>query len=242
MLVADLDAFLERLGVDDNSDLFVHSGYRAFRTEGFSVDQVLDGLIARQPTKAIMLPAFNWRAVNPENGFDVRKTPSIVGALTEAYRARPGIRRTLHPTHSCLIPQPAFGTYGGTHPRSYSPCDELSPFVAFADRKVRIVLLNCAIDTMTYIHHFEEMIYPEHYLGDNSEVVEMTDENGEKREFILRRHRKLPRRFANFFDSLAACPSFRHHTAGGIAGWSISADDAAFVISRKFAENIYASL
>lgn len=237
----DLKAFLSELGVDGGHDIFVHSGYRAFREEGFSPDQVLDTFLDLQADKATMLPAFNWRAVSAQNPFNVRTTPSIVGVLTETFRQRPGIARTLYPTHSCVMAARFMPVYGDRHIQSYSPCDRLSPFAAFADHKVRIVLANCTIDTMTYIHHFEELIYPEHYLADNSEDIGIIDENGRHQNFTLRRHRKLPRQFSKFSDALAACPSFRHHKAGGVSGWSISADDAAFVISKKFAENIYAS-
>ena len=237
----DLNAFLRQLGVDGSNDIFLHSGYRAFRDEGFSAEQVLDAFMGLQDDRATMLPAFNWRAVSAQNPFNVLTTPSIVGALTEVFRHRPGIARTLYPTHSCLMAERFMPRYGADHGRSSSPCDRLSPFAAFADHKVRIVLVNCTIDTMTYIHHFEELVFPEHYLSDDPELIEIIDKNWKRQNFTLRRHRKLPRRFSNFSDALAASPSFRHHKAGGVSGWSISADDAAFVISKEFAENIYAS-
>ncbi len=237
----DIYAFLRRIGIDGSSHIFLHSGYRAFRNEGFSADQVLDAVLGLQDCKATMLPAFNWRDVSAQNPFNVLTTPSIVGALTETFRRRSDVARTLYPTHSCLMAARFMSCFGINHSRSSSPCDRLSPFAAFADHKVRIVLLNCTIDTMTYIHHFEELVFPEHYLSDEIEVVDIIDKKGGRQNFTLRRHRKLPRRFSNFSDALAASPSFRHHKVGEISGWSISADDAAFVISKKFAENIYAS-
>ena len=73
--------------MDGTNDIFVHAGYRAFRTESVNVDAVLDRLEALQGARATMMPAFNWRLISPNVPFDVGRTPSIVGALTEAFRA-----------------------------------------------------------------------------------------------------------------------------------------------------------
>jgi aminoglycoside 3-N-acetyltransferase len=237
----NLDRFLDGVGIDGRNDVFIHSGYRAFQAEGVPIDRVLDRVLAHQDQRATMMPAFTWRTVSPEAPFDARSTPSIVGALTEVYRRRPQVRRSLHPTHSCLIGARHFEIYGATHGKSLSPCDEWSPFAAFADRNVRLVLLNCSIDTLTYVHYFEEFIHPDHYLADRTETVDVIDGQGFRRPFVLRRHRKLPRRFGRFMDDLASMPSFRHQRAGAVEGWSVLSDDAAFILSRRFAENVYAS-
>ena len=60
--------------------------------------------------------------------FDVRRTPSQMGLVTELFRRTPGVTRSLHPTHSICALGPLANELCATHHLSPWRFGELSPF------------------------------------------------------------------------------------------------------------------
>lgn len=49
----------------------------------------------------LLLPTHTWKTINAENPvFDVDNEPACVGILPNLFLKRPGVIRSLHPTHS----------------------------------------------------------------------------------------------------------------------------------------------
>ena len=66
------------------------------------------------PEGTLVLPALSYDEIGPDQPrFDVLRTKSCVGLIPETFRTMPGVRRSLHPTHSVA----AWGRW----PRSHSP-------------------------------------------------------------------------------------------------------------------------
>jgi aminoglycoside 3-N-acetyltransferase len=64
--------------------------------------QLLQELVGEEGT--LLMPTFPFRGrqsdyVDRNDTFDVGKTPSQAGLVTEVFRRMPGVRRSLHPTH-----------------------------------------------------------------------------------------------------------------------------------------------
>jgi aminoglycoside 3-N-acetyltransferase len=120
----DLVAGLRCLGLAPGDLVQVHASLSAFGHVAGGADAVVDALLeAVGPTGTVMMPTFNHGAADL---FDLRTTPSINGAVTEALRGRPLAHRSLHPTHSLAAIGPlaelltrdhlAAGTFGLTSP------------------------------------------------------------------------------------------------------------------------------
>lgn len=92
--------------------LFVHSGLKSLGylekgATGFT-QTLCDYVLGQGGTLA--MPAFSMTGSMAETlrttdtSFDVQKTPSMMGAISEAFRKLPDVQRSLHPTHSvCAI-------------------------------------------------------------------------------------------------------------------------------------------
>jgi len=93
----DIADGLNRLGLRSGDTVVVHSSLSSFgRVDGGAetvVDAILDVL---GESGTLVAPTFNFAP----GVFDVKETPSIVGKITEAVRARPNAFRSFHPTHS----------------------------------------------------------------------------------------------------------------------------------------------
>ncbi|NBP38904.1 MAG: hypothetical protein EBV34_10785 [Betaproteobacteria bacterium] len=238
-----INEFLSGLGITGESPVFLHSSFKPFREIGFTTSDVINLMLRKQKGKALMMPAFNWRAVGEETPFDVVNTPSIVGGLSESFRRYEGVVRTIHPTHSCSIELSAINQFGNRHELSCSPCDLHSPFATFADNEVRLVMMNCDIESLTYIHHLEETTYPEVYLNPKLFYTFIIDEDGINhgiRQF--KRHSREPRNFSKFKPTLVKQPSYKQFSCGQLFGWSINSKDLHHTIKKAFSFDIYATL
>ncbi|MFH1086336.1 MAG: AAC(3) family N-acetyltransferase, partial [Chloroflexota bacterium] len=109
----------------------------------------------------LLLPALSYERVGPAQPvFDVRRTPSNVGAIPEHLRTRPGTRRSLHPTHSVCGVGPRAAEFLGEHHLGETPCGPYSPFRKLRDAGGQLVFLGCGLRPNTSMHGVEELALP----------------------------------------------------------------------------------
>ncbi len=95
---------LSRLGVKEGDRLLVHSGLSLLGWVDGGAQAVVDGILETVgESGTVMMPAFTFP---PAEIFDPARTPSTMGAISEAFRKRPGVIRSIHPTHSVSIMGP----------------------------------------------------------------------------------------------------------------------------------------
>jgi aminoglycoside 3-N-acetyltransferase len=117
---------------------------------------VLDSFLeALGPDGTLLLPLFNFDFTSGAT-FDIRNTPSQMGALTEAGRRRPGAVRTGHPIYSFAVIGRHAEAFGDVANLSGYGAD--SPFAVLRDLGGRIGVLDLPDQhSMTFYHHVEEM-------------------------------------------------------------------------------------
>ncbi len=94
---AEITAGLRRLGLRPGDLVHVHSSLSSLGYVIGGAEAVVDALLAGVgPEGTVMVPTFNHGRAEI---FDVRSTPSVSGAITEALWRRPQARRSVHPTH-----------------------------------------------------------------------------------------------------------------------------------------------
>src|SRR5262249_9197469 len=89
--------------------------------------------------------------------FDLRKTPSQMGLLTELFRRRRGVLRSLHPTHSTCALGPLAAEVTSSHHLSPATFGPLSPFGVMARHST--VILGVGTEyyrTLTQVHAIED--------------------------------------------------------------------------------------
>jgi aminoglycoside 3-N-acetyltransferase len=162
----DFLALLARLGVRPGDVLVVHSS--ADRFEGFQ-GTLLDVIAALQqaigPGGTLLMPTlpFGGSALDyAREGriFDVVRTPSRVGLITEVFRRSPTVKRSLHPTHSVAVWGAKAGEMIAGHELATTPCGRDTPWGRLLDHQGKILLLGTGISAMTFFHTIEEILEP----------------------------------------------------------------------------------
>jgi aminoglycoside 3-N-acetyltransferase len=177
------------LGVKQEGYLLVHSSYKSLGAEVDGINQVIETLQAAVGEEGtLLIPTLSFDSVPVDRRvFDVRKTPSDVGAITEYFRQMPGVYRSLHPTHSVA----AWGKYAQAitenHHKDNSPVGAYSPFRLLRDLKGQILMLGCGLMPNTSMHGVEELAEPS-YGFKHTFDYECTDAEGKVQTLNIRRH------------------------------------------------------
>jgi aminoglycoside 3-N-acetyltransferase len=205
-----------RIG-SDFEILMVHSALDGmapmFRGSVSGLKQMLIGMC--EPDKTLVMPAFFFggSTFDPvgyyrrEPVFDIRRTPSQMGLLTELFRRHPGALRSMHPTHSVCALGPLAGEVAGRHREDAYGCGQDSPF-GVMDRH-RTIILGLGIEYfrgLTHVHHAEQLLGAEFPARFREETVPMVlnDGDGGQLAYLFRMkffegERKIER-LAKFMD------------------------------------------
>jgi aminoglycoside N3'-acetyltransferase len=157
----DVVESLRAVGLREGDGVFLHSSLsRIGQVEGGS-ETVLEALEeVLGPNGLIAMPAFplvggtaEYLATDPL--FDLRRTPSTMGALTERFRSSPGVARSLHPTHSVAARGPGAEELLAGHDEAATPFGEGTPFARMIDRGMVQVWFGVGLRIFTLYHAFE---------------------------------------------------------------------------------------
>ena len=180
---------LHALGVREGGVLLVHSSLSALGHVDGGPETVIRGLLdALGPEGTLLMPALSYETVNRAHPiFDVRHTPSCVGAIPEYFRTRPGTRRSMHPTHSVCAVGPLTGALLDEHPLDDTPCGPHSPFHKLRDVGGQLLMLGCGLRPNTSMHAIEELAMPPYLFGDLI-TYRLTHADGHVTEKAYHRH------------------------------------------------------
>lgn len=152
----DLIRDIRSLGVEPTSTLLIHSSMKAIGPVEGGADTVLDAWMEYMKDGLLIFPTHTWNRVTKSTDiFDSRTQSSCVGILSELFRQRSGVVRSLHPTHSVA----AFGkdalSYVSGEEKATSPFRE-GCWGKLLDRDANILFLGCTLRSNTFIHGVEE--------------------------------------------------------------------------------------
>jgi aminoglycoside 3-N-acetyltransferase len=158
---------LRAVGVKPGGVLLVHSSLSALGPVPGGAETVVQGLFeALGPDGTLLMPALSYARVTPEQPlFDVRLTPSNIGAIPEYFRTRPGTLRSIHPTHSVCAVGRLAAELLDRQIEDRTPCGPRSPFHLLPEYAGQILMLGCGLRPNTSMHAVEEMIEPPYLFG-----------------------------------------------------------------------------
>jgi aminoglycoside 3-N-acetyltransferase len=190
--MGEMAADLRALGVRSGGVLMVHSSLRALGPLPGGAESVIVGLLdVLGAGGTLLMPALSYETVRSANPiFDVRATPSCVGALPEYFRTRSGTRRSVHPTHSVCGVGPRTAELLSDHGRSTTPVGPFSPFRRLRDVGGQVLFLGCGLRPNTSMHGVEELVEPPYLYADELDY-QVVLEDGTQRMMRLRRHNFL---------------------------------------------------
>ncbi len=157
---ADLVAHLRPLLPADFDILMVHSAYDQMLPmfKGTPQDVIAALRELAGPERTIAMPAFVMGGPSQDvagyfasRPFDVRRTPSEVGIITEVFRRSPGVERSLHPTCSISAQGPHAAQMTAGHYHAANGIGPGTPF-GFMTRH-RTVILGLGVEYFRCLTH-----------------------------------------------------------------------------------------
>lgn len=222
----DICRGLHALGICGGDTVLVHSSLSRFGHVDGGADAVIDGLLAAVGEGGtLVMPTLTHGRVNALSPvFDVRRTPCSVGLIPETFRQRPGVRRSLHPTHSCAAAGPRADELLAGHETQVTPCGSRSPYQRLMAIGASIVLLGVDLNVNTSFHALEEMACVP-WLFDRFEALQTIDAEGRRIDVPSRRHSDgMPRDFPKVEPVLGTEGALRR---GAIGAATVRVVDAA---------------
>lgn len=130
----DIIKVLKDSGVLPGKPVLIHSAMGNFYNYQGTADELIDKLIEFVgPEGTVCMPAYPKDKFNEHKIFDVRNTKSAAGYLTEVFRNRPNVCRSLNQLHSvCALGKDA-EYITKDHHLSETSFDSLSPFYKIAE-------------------------------------------------------------------------------------------------------------
>ncbi len=159
---------LQEMGIRSTDALMVHSSMKAIGPVEGGADTVIDALMEYLSEGLLMMPTHTWKQMGPEHPvFDPATEPGCVGILPNIFKDRPGVVRSLHPTHSIAAYGPKAAEYVKGEENATTPCPPEGCWGRLLQEKAKILLVGVTHARNTFIHSVEEMFdVPERFSAE----------------------------------------------------------------------------
>lgn len=152
-----LKEHLREMGLKPTDAVMIHSSMKSIGEVEGRADTVLDALMEYFADGLLMLPTHTWGTVNANHPvFDPAEEPSCVGLLTNLFMKRPGVLRSLHPTHSMAVWGKAGEAFIRGEEHAASPCPPGGAWDRLREIGAKILLLGVTHVNNTFIHVVDE--------------------------------------------------------------------------------------
>ncbi len=200
----DIERDLDSMPIPNGAVVLVHSSLKAIGfVEGGPqavVQAMVRSIVDKRngtlvfPTYSINGTMYNTLVMGGEGGdvvFDVTTTRSNLGALPESFRNWPGVRRSVHPTHSFSALGPLAEELTGSHHTCGSSFGTGSPMAKMLDHDGWLLGLGTNLGNVTMYHCVEEIEddFPFNvYTSDSPITVQCRDWDGNAHTLSLSAH------------------------------------------------------
>jgi len=141
---------LRAQGIAPSDRVALHSSWHAIRPIEGGPEAVIDALQqAMAPGGTLLMPAFRDHLQEP---FQVETTPSNCGLLTELFRRRPGVQRSLHVSHSALAWGDRADWIVSAHEEGRTALGVDSPFDRLAQLGGKVLLAGVGFNRNSMVH------------------------------------------------------------------------------------------
>ena len=180
---------LADMGLVPEDAVMMHSSMKAIGQVEGGADTVLDALMEYFAPGLFMTPTHTWAQMSTEyNVFDPATEPSCVGLLTNMFRQRPGVVRSLHPTHSIAAYGPKAAAYISGEENITTPCSPDGCWGRLRAIGGKVLLVGVTHARHTYIHAVEEMLDVPERLTDEPVDFVIVMPDGKRKDVKVHRH------------------------------------------------------
>ena len=206
---------LAGLGIKNGDDLLVHSSYKSLGGVEGGIETVIKAMVSvLGDSGTLLFPTLTFSNVNPEPPvnnpvFDVKNTPSCVGAMPNVFMKTEGVERSLHPTHSIAALGARQREYITGHELDDEPVGPNSPLFKLGQYGGKVLFLGCSTVSNTSMHGVEEYAGAPYVLSENTRRYVLIDKFGLKTEKDYRYHYMRQRGFEQCYDRLENLMEFK---------------------------------
>jgi len=174
-----LQEALADLGVEPGDTLMVASSWEhasAVAASPVALVQTLLGLLG--PEGTLCMPAYP--VLLPGAAFDLRRTPSRAGLVTEIFRRMPGVRRSAQLSSVAAVGPRADELLGQHHLSPYAS-GPLSPHAKIAETGGKVLCLGVGAEYNTLLHCAEDFLqkdFPAPVYEDGLRDIEVVHDDG----------------------------------------------------------------
>ncbi len=180
---------LSKAGILPTDTLLVHSSMKRIGQVNGGADTVLDAYIEYISQGLLVMPSHTWSYINAENPiFDVRESKTCVGVLTELFRKRAGVIRTMHPTHSLCALGKTAKTFTEGQESFDTPCAPQSCYGKLIQQNAKVLMVGVDFSRNTLVHCIEEVAQIAGRITDGYEQLYVRDYDGNIISVPSRRH------------------------------------------------------
>jgi len=243
------------LGLETGDVLFIHSSLRNLGFVEGGPDTVIDTLMeVVGPQGTLVFPTFTIAGTMSETLakgdfiFDPATSPSTVGKITEVFRGRRGVRRSLHPTHSVAAWGRLAEELTATHLADGTNCGPSSPFGKLMEFDGKVVGLGITFGPVTFYHAYEDY-YPEKFPGlyqekplkacirlpEGDRKVSLTCHNPERTKRRIDKTPEIEAFFSQYFRTTGVA-----HTGqtGDSESWWLNAREMFDCVDKLYAQGV----
>lgn len=180
---------LKQMGLKEDDTVLIHSSMKAIGQVEGGADTVLDVWQEYFDKGLLLLPTHTWANVNADNPvYDPVNTDSCVGLLTNMFRRRKGVVRSLHPTHSMAAYGLKAAEYVEGEEYHNTPCTPGGCYDRLRQRRGKILLVGVGHERNTFIHSVEEVLNIPNRLADKPVELQICMPDGSRRKVYMRKH------------------------------------------------------
>ncbi len=160
----ELLACLRSAGIVEGESLLLHAGFSAANGFKGTMGEVTDTFMdAIGPSGNLMMMSLPYRDssyayLKRQSRFDVRKTPSQMGLISEFFRRRSGVLRSLSPAHPVLAYGPKASWIVAGHEDCQYSCGPGSPFDKAIELDAKVAFFDASFTTLTFFHWLEHHV------------------------------------------------------------------------------------
>jgi aminoglycoside 3-N-acetyltransferase len=170
----DLLNRLAEVQIDPKGTLLVHSSMKSLGLVDGGANTVLDAFTEYMRDGLLIFPTHTWQPHNnPDLCFDPLVESSCVGILSELFRKREGVLRSLHPTHSVAVLGHGAARYIAGEEYCQTPCPRNGVWGKLYDNDAQILFLGCELTKNTFIHSIEEWFHVLQRLSENLTIYKI---------------------------------------------------------------------
>lgn len=180
---------LTQMGLQHTDTVLIHSSMKTIGEVEDGADGVLDVWQEYFEEGLLLLPTHTWANVNVDNPiYDPANTESCVGLLTNMFRKRPGVVRSLHPTHSMAAYGKGAAEYVAGEEFCNTPCTPGGCYDRLRQVNGKILLVGVGHERNTFIHSVEEVLNIPNRLADKPMELTVCMPDGSRRKVYMRKH------------------------------------------------------